>query len=100
MWPTADDQGPERGPLLYLQEVRVLLQVVVKDEEVADGPQAQVEDGGPQVGQHQQADDLPQGPVLGPWRRVHIGGQHVVVGNVQHKVHSWICDTRMGKINK
>lgn len=87
-------------PLPYLQEVWVLHQVVVKDEEVADGPQAQVEDGSPQVGQHQQADDLPQGSVLGPWRRVHIGGQYVVIGNVQHKVHGWICDSRMEKKNK
>lgn len=46
---------------------------------------------GAQVRQHQQAEDLPQGPVLGPGRGVHVGGEDVIVSNVQHKIHGLIC---------
>lgn len=60
---------------------------MVKDEEVVGDSKAQIQDGSAEVGQHQQAEDLPQGPVLGPRRRVHIRGQDVRVGNIQHQIH-------------
>ena len=66
-------------------------EVVVKDEVVAQPPQAQVEDCGSQVGDYQQADDLAQRPVFRPRRRVHVGGEDIVVGDIQHKIHVWIC---------
>lgn len=71
--------------------MRVFHQIVVEDEEVADGPQAQVQDRSPEVGQHQQADNLPQGPVLRPRRRVHVRREDVIIGNIQHQIHGWIC---------
>lgn len=70
--------------------MRVFLQSVVEDKVIADGAQAQVQHGGTQVGQHQQAEDLAQGAVLGPRCRVHVRRENIVVGNVQHKIHGWI----------
>lgn len=57
-------------------------EVMVKDEVVAEGPQAQIEDHRPEVGHHQQAQDLPQGAVLCPRGRVHVRCEEVVVGHV------------------
>lgn len=65
-------------------------EVMVKDEIVADGSQAQVQDRSPEVCQHQEAEDLPQGPVLGPRGGVHIWSEDVIISDVQHKVHDEI----------
>lgn len=70
----------------------MFLQIVVKDEEVTERRQAEVQDGGAQVGQDQQAQDLSQRPVLGPGRRVHVRREDIVVGHVQHQIHGCTCD--------
>lgn len=76
---------------LYLQEVWVFHQIVVEDEVVADGSQAQVQDCSSEVRHHQQADNLPQGSVFRPRRWVHVRREEVVVSDIQHKIHGWIC---------
>ncbi|KAF3840633.1 hypothetical protein F7725_006495 [Dissostichus mawsoni] len=53
-----------------------------------------VEDGGPQVCEHQQAEDLPQSALLRPGGREHIGGEDVMIRNIQHKIHGEICNER------
>lgn len=60
----------------------VFHQSVVEDEEVADGPQAQVQDRSTEVCDHQETDNLPQGPVLRPCRRVDVRCEDVVVRNI------------------
>lgn len=70
----------------------VLLQSVVKDDKVTEGGQTQVQDGGAQVGENQQTQDLSQRPFLGPGRRVHVRREDIVVGDVQHQIHGRICD--------
>lgn len=75
----------------------VFLQFVVEDEKVTEGGQAEVEDGGAQVGQEQQTQDLPQRPVLRPAARVHVGREDVVVGHVQHQIHGCVCEQAESK---
>lgn len=70
----------------------VCLQSVVKDEKVAERGQTEVQDGGAQVGENQQTQDLPQRPVLGPGHRVHVRREDIVVGDVQHQIHGRTCD--------
>lgn len=72
--------------------MRVFLQSVVKDEKVTERRQTEVQDGGAQVGENQQTQDLSQRPVLGPGRRVHVRREDIVVGDVQHQIHGRICD--------
>lgn len=70
----------------------VFLQSVVKDEKVTERRQTEVQDGGAQVGENQQTQDLSQRPVLGPGHRVHIRREDIVIGDVQHQIHGRICD--------
>ena len=69
---------------------------MIEDIVKAQGGKPEVEQLGPQVGEQQQAEHLPQGPALGPRRRVHIGSEKVTVCSVQHVVHGSICSSQRG----
>lgn len=84
-------QGEESARCTHLQELGMFLELVVEDEVVAEGTEEQVKGEGAQVGDDKKAEELAARLVLGPPRRVHVGGQQVPVRGFQHQIHGGSC---------
>lgn len=65
----------------------MLLQLMVKDEVVAEGAEEQIEGERSEVSDDEEAEQLAAGLVLWPARGVHVGCEQVVVSDLQHQVH-------------